>query len=29
LDPARSVTEAAAAFGGPVEWAAPGWEVEV
>jgi ribonuclease BN (tRNA processing enzyme) len=29
LDPARSVAEAAAAFGGPVEWAAPGSEVEV
>jgi ribonuclease BN (tRNA processing enzyme) len=29
LDPDRSVAEAAAAFGGPVEWAAPGLEVEV
>jgi ribonuclease BN (tRNA processing enzyme) len=29
LDPARSVAEAAAAFGGPVEWAAPGMEVQV
>lgn len=29
LDPERSVAEAAAAFGGPVEWAAPGLEVEV
>jgi len=29
LDPARSVAEAAEAFGGPVEWAAPGMEVEV
>jgi ribonuclease BN (tRNA processing enzyme) len=29
LDEAASVTEAAAAFGGPVEWAAPGLEVEL
>lgn len=29
LDPDRSVAEAAAAFGGPVDWAAPGWEVEI
>lgn len=29
LDPAQSVAEAAAAFGGPVEWAAPGMEVQV
>ena len=29
LDPARSVAEAAEAFGGPVEWAAPGMEVQV
>ncbi|MBN2112551.1 MAG: MBL fold metallo-hydrolase [Acidimicrobiia bacterium] len=29
LDPARSVAEAAEAFGGPVEWAVPGMEVEV
>ena len=29
LDPDRSVAEAAAVFGGPVEWAAPGLEVEV
>jgi ribonuclease BN (tRNA processing enzyme) len=29
LDPERSVAEAAAVFGGPVEWAAPGLEVEV
>lgn len=29
LDPARSIAEAAEAFGGPVEWAAPGMEVEV
>jgi len=29
LDPARSVAEAAAAFGGPVEGAAPGMEVEI
>jgi ribonuclease BN (tRNA processing enzyme) len=29
LDPARSVAEAAAEFGGPVEWAAPGKEVLV
>jgi len=28
LDPDRSVSEAAVAFGGPVDWAAPGWEVE-
>lgn len=28
LDPARSVAEAAEAFGGRVEWAAPGMEVE-
>lgn len=28
LDPDRSVSEAAAAFGGPVEWAAPDLEVE-
>ncbi len=27
LDPERSVREAAAAFGGPTEWAAPGMEV--
>jgi len=29
LDPARSAAEAAATFGGPVQWAAPGMEVEV
>lgn len=29
LDPARSIVEAAEAFGGPVGWAAPGMEVEV
>ena len=29
LDPERSVAEAAAAFAGPVEWAAPGLEVQV
>jgi len=29
LDPERSVAEAAAVFGGPVAWAAPGLEVEV
>lgn len=29
LDPARSTAEAAESFGGPVEWAAPGMEVEV
>jgi ribonuclease BN (tRNA processing enzyme) len=29
LDPARSVAEAADVFGGPVEWAVPGMEVEV
>lgn len=29
LEPERSVAEAAAAFGGPVAWAAPGLEVEV
>jgi ribonuclease BN (tRNA processing enzyme) len=29
LEPPRSVAEAAAAFGGPVEWASPGMEVEV
>jgi ribonuclease BN (tRNA processing enzyme) len=29
LNPARSVAEAAEAFGGPVEWAAPGMEVEI
>jgi ribonuclease BN (tRNA processing enzyme) len=29
LDPARSVAEAAEVFGGPVEWAVPGMEVEV
>jgi ribonuclease BN (tRNA processing enzyme) len=29
LDPARSIAEAVEAFGGPVEWAAPGLEVEV
>ncbi|MFH1330206.1 MAG: MBL fold metallo-hydrolase [Actinomycetota bacterium] len=29
LDPGRSVAEAAEAFGGPVEWAAPGMEVQV
>jgi ribonuclease BN (tRNA processing enzyme) len=29
LEPERSVAEAAAVFGGPVEWAAPGLEVEV
>lgn len=29
LDPARSVVEASEAFGGPVEWAAPGREVQV
>jgi ribonuclease BN (tRNA processing enzyme) len=29
LDPVASVREAAAAFGGPVEWAAPGLEVEL
>lgn len=29
VDPVRSVAEAGAAFGGPVEWAAPGWEVGI
>jgi ribonuclease BN (tRNA processing enzyme) len=29
LDPARSVDEARAAFGGPTDWAAPGMEVTV
>ena len=29
LDPERSVAEAVAVFGGPVDWAAPGLEVEV
>jgi ribonuclease BN (tRNA processing enzyme) len=29
LDPARSVEEAGVAFGGPVDWAAPGTEVQV
>jgi ribonuclease BN (tRNA processing enzyme) len=29
LDPAQSVAEAMEAFGGPVEWAAPGMEVEI
>lgn len=29
LDPAVSVSEAAAVFGGPVEWAAPGLEVQL
>jgi ribonuclease BN (tRNA processing enzyme) len=29
LDPDRSVSEAAAAFDGPVDWATPGWEVEI
>lgn len=29
LEPGRSVSEAATVFGGPVDWAAPGWEVEI
>jgi ribonuclease BN (tRNA processing enzyme) len=29
LDPAVSITEAGAVFGGPVEWAAPGLEVAI
>jgi ribonuclease BN (tRNA processing enzyme) len=29
LDPRRSVTEAAAAFRGPVAWAEPGWEATI
>jgi ribonuclease BN (tRNA processing enzyme) len=29
LDPARSVEEAMETYGGPVEWAAPGMEVEI